>query len=267
MTSCTRAALADRDRPELVLVDRAGEDREQPVRAGVGREVPVVGRRPGASRTEPPTTYAAWPCAHSRSITAVTDAGGSTTVRCQAYSRTRSGRSHRTVTHGRQGVELTPAEAREKPRRDSLSVRSGLSPPGAVQGHRYRRLVVHGCRNDGYPDGGVVSRVGGEPLVAAEEQVGPPGLVAVVGEVRREQRVQVASRLERRPEQPDPRLLGRLAALAVVARLAGRDEVVPGVRPAAVARQDVVQRQVVAPRGRSTGRCGGRARRPRAGSA
>ena len=36
-----RVALADRDRPELVLVHRAGEDCEEPVRAGVRGEVPV----------------------------------------------------------------------------------------------------------------------------------------------------------------------------------------------------------------------------------
>src|SRR5690349_23837043 len=29
-----------------------------------------------ASRTEPPTTYAAWPCPHNRSITARTESGG-----------------------------------------------------------------------------------------------------------------------------------------------------------------------------------------------
>ena len=42
-----------------------------------------------------------------------------------------------------------------------------------------------------------------------------------------------------------PCLLRRLAPLAVVARLARRDEVVPGVGPAAVARHDVVEREVV----------------------
>ena len=40
-------------------------------------------------------------------------------------------------------------------------------------------------------------------------------------------------------------LLERLAALAVVARLAGGDEVLPGVAAAAVARHDVVEGQVV----------------------
>src|SRR5688572_21577363 len=38
-------------------------------------------------------------------------------------------------------------------------------------------------------------------LVAAEEQVRPPGLVAFVGEVRREHGVQVAARLEGQAEQ------------------------------------------------------------------
>ena len=45
--------------------------------------------------------------------------------------------------------------------------------------------------------------------------------------------------------QPEARLLERLAALAVVARLAGGDEVLPGVAAAAMARHDVVERQVV----------------------
>ena len=45
--------------------------------------------------------------------------------------------------------------------------------------------------------------------------------------------------------EPDPRLLERLAALAVVARLARGDEVLPGVAAAAVARDDVVEGQVV----------------------
>ena len=81
--------------------------------------------------------------------------------------------------------------------------------------------------------------------VPTQEQVGAPRLVALVGEVRREQRVDVAARLERRPVQPQPRLLERLAALPVVARLAGGDEVLPGVAAAAMARDDVVERQVV----------------------
>ena len=92
---------------------------------------------------------------------------------------------------------------------------------------------------------GPMAWTGPPPLVAAEEQVVPPGLVAFVGEIRREQRVQVAARLERCPEQADARLLRRLAALAVVARLARSHEVVPGVGPTAVPRADVVKRQVV----------------------
>ena len=47
------------------------------------------------------------------------------------------------------------------------------------------------------------------------------------------------------PEQAEARLVERLAALAVVARLAGRDEVLPGVAAAAMARHDVVEGQVV----------------------
>ena len=132
MTSWTVAAFADRDRPELVLVDGAREDRQEPVGSGVRGEVPVLGRRPSsASRTEPPTTYAAWPCAHSRAMSARTEAGASI-VRCGIRARHRA------------------------------------EPTRRVR------------------------------LVAAEEQVRPPGLVALVGEVRREQRVQVAARLERR---------------------------------------------------------------------
>src|SRR5438876_8772829 len=77
--------------------------------------------------------------------------------------------------------------------------------------------------------------------VATEEEVRPPGAVAVVGEVRREQRVEVAARLEGLAEQADPGLVRRLAALPVVARLAGRDEVVPGVAATAVSRDDVVE--------------------------
>ena len=94
-----------------------------------------------------------------------------------------------------------------------------------------------------------------------------PGLVALVGEVRREQRVEVAARLERRAEQPEARLLERLAALAVVARLAGGDEVLPRVAAATMARHDVVERQVVRLAAAVLAACGGRGRRSRAGSA
>jgi hypothetical protein len=90
---------------------------------------------------------------------------------------------------------------------------------------------------------------GARPRVAAQEPVRPPGLVAVVRAVRREQRIDVTARLERRADESHPGLLEELAALAVVTALAGRDEVVPGVAAAAVARHDVVERQVV---GRST---------------
>src|SRR3990172_6563765 len=62
----------------------------------------------------------------------------------------------------------------------------------------------------------------------SEEEVAPPGLVARVGQVRREERVDVAARLLRRPQQPHARLLREAAALAVVAGLAGGHEVVPG---------------------------------------
>ena len=48
-----------------------------------------------------------------------------------------------------------------------------------------------------------------------------------------------------RPVQAQARLLERLAALAVVAALAGGDEVLPGVTAPAMARHHVVERQVV----------------------
>ena len=67
----------------------------------------------------------------------------------------------------------------------------------------------------------------------------------LVGQVRGEQRVDVAARLERRAEQAQARLVEQLAALAVVARLARRDEVLPGVPAATVAGDDVVEGQVV----------------------
>jgi hypothetical protein len=67
----------------------------------------------------------------------------------------------------------------------------------------------------------------------------------LVREVRREQRVDVAARLERRAEQPQPGLLERLAALAVVAGLARGDEVLPRVTAAAMPRHDVVEGHVV----------------------
>src|SRR5687768_6556558 len=81
--------------------------------------------------------------------------------------------------------------------------------------------------------------------VPAEEQVRPPRLVLLVRHVRAEQGVDVAARLERGPDQAQARLLGRLPALAVVAGLAGSDEVLPRVAAAAVARQDMIERQVV----------------------
>src|SRR3990172_2753866 len=81
--------------------------------------------------------------------------------------------------------------------------------------------------------------------VLAEEEIVAPGLVARVGKVRREQGVDVAARLERGVQQAHARLIHQPATLAVVAVLARRDEVVPGVRAAAVARDDVVKGQVV----------------------
>src|SRR5688572_16674322 len=82
-------------------------------------------------------------------------------------------------------------------------------------------------------------------LVVPDEQVVAPGLVARVRQVRGEQRVDVTARLERRAHQPHPRLLREPPTLAMVAVLARRHEVVPCVQPAAVARNDVIERQVV----------------------
>ena len=62
------AVVADRHRPEAVLVDRAGKQLEHRLRAARRRRGPSP--RPGGpgptSRNEPPTTYAAWPPAHRR---------------------------------------------------------------------------------------------------------------------------------------------------------------------------------------------------------
>ena len=105
------------------------------------------------------------------------------------------------------------------------------------------------------------------PGSVAEEEVGAPALVAVVAQVGREERVDVAARLERPPGQAEPGLLEQLAALAVVAGLAGRDQVVPGCgrrRDGAARRGPASGRRSG---GRSTGRCSRRGRRPRGASA
>src|SRR5439155_10989336 len=88
-------------------------------------------------------------------------------------------------------------------------------------------------------------RAGQGRSVPSQEQVCPPGLVALVREVRGENRVDVAARLERRAMEPEAGLLDRLAALAVVAARAGGDEVLPGVPAAAMTRDDVVERQIM----------------------
>src|SRR6188508_2291923 len=82
-------------------------------------------------------------------------------------------------------------------------------------------------------------------LVVPDEQVVAPGLVAWVGEIRREQRVHVATWLERRAQQAHPRLIHEAAALAVIAVFARSHEVVPRVCAAAMPRNDVIERQVV----------------------
>ena len=112
------------------------------------------------------------------------------------------------------------------------------------------QLVDHGGRfaldikdQVAVPIGGGVGHR--DALVPAEEEVVPPRVVAVVLEVRREQRVEVAPRLERLAHEPEPRLLERLAALAVVAGLAGGDQVLPAVAAPAMARHHVVEGEVL----------------------
>src|SRR5262249_25968969 len=125
-----------------------------------------------------------------------------------------------------------PVDDRDDARRDA---------PG--QARLCRLMVQRRDEGGGAPGRGLR---GTHPESApAEEEVRPPGFVAGVLEVRREPRVDVAARLERRPEEPDPGLLGRPPTLAVVARLACGDEVLPRVTAAAMAGQDVVEREVV----------------------
>src|SRR5262245_37590058 len=82
-------------------------------------------------------------------------------------------------------------------------------------------------------------------LVVPDEQVVAPPFVARVREIPSEERVDVAAWLERRTCQAHARFLGQTAALAVIAVLARSNEVVPCVGSAAMARDDVIERQVV----------------------
>ena len=185
-------------------------------------------------------------------------------------SRTRSRRRRRGraphVCSGRASVarsQSSPAPAERRCRAASRRRRTPRGrPPTASRG-----VADRGRDRAGDQVRSVAGAPAGVASVPAQEQVRPPGLVALVGEVRREHRVDVAARLERRPVQPEARLLERLAALAVVARLAGGDEVLP----ACVRRRDGAGRcgrgSGRGSAGRSTGRCGGRGRRSRAGTA
>src|SRR5262245_13725409 len=57
-------------------------------RASVARSQSTAGRPIRVSRTDPPTTYAAWPCAQRRSISAMTLGGGLISVRTASrYAR------------------------------------------------------------------------------------------------------------------------------------------------------------------------------------
>ena len=75
----------------------------------------------------------------------------------------------------------------------------------------------------------------GSNSVLAEEEIVAPGLVARVVQIRGEERVHVAARLKGWPLQSHAGLIDELAALAMVAVLARRHEVIPRVLTAAVA--------------------------------
>src|SRR3954447_21871464 len=83
------------------------------------------------------------------------------------------------------------------------------------------------------------------PSVATQEEIRAPRLVAIVAEIRREQGVDVAARLEWWPQEVKPGFVERLAALAVIARLARGDEVLPGLATPTMTRDDVVEGHVV----------------------
>ena len=165
-------AGADRDRPELVLVDGAREQLHGPFRKRRRREVPVL--RPAAE--------------------------------------------HR--------VTQRPAD----------DVRGMTAVPEGTQ------QAVNDVLDGGLELGRHVARWG----LSRDRGTGTSASrFAVVREVRREQRVEVAAWLVRLAGQPKTGLLERLATLSVVARLARGDQVLPAVRPAPMARRHVVEREVV----------------------
>ena len=79
--------------------------------------------------------------------------------------------------------------------------------------------------------------------VVAWRQIVAPGLVAGVRQVRCVHRVRVAPWLDRPAQQAHAGLVGHPPALAVIAVAAGRDEVVPAVAAATMARHDMVERE------------------------
>ena len=133
-----------------------------------------------------------------------------------------------------------------------------VADPAAHRGsrHRPRRRrgrgprVAPGCAAHpaGWPCGRVPAArtrsVATRASAGGQEQVIPPRLVAGIDEVRREQGVDVAAWLARRAQQAHPCLVHGLAALAMVAGLARRHEVVPRMGAATVPGVDVVQGQL-----------------------
>ena len=67
----------------------------------------------------------------------------------------------------------------------------------------------------------------------------------LVRQVLREDMVGIGARLERLAQQVHPRFLGRAARLAVIAGLAGRNQVLPRVLAPTVPWEDMVERQVL----------------------
>src|ERR1035437_7879162 len=82
------------------------------------------------------------------------------------------------------------------------------------------------------------------PASVAKEKVRAPALVAFFAQIRGEDGIDIAARLDRSARQPELRFVEELAALAVVAGLASGDEVLPAVGAAAVARHDVIEGEV-----------------------
>ena len=124
-------------------------------------------------------------------------------------------------------------------------------PPGATRAGQRRRP---GSRPRWRP---------AAPSVATQEEVRAPRLVVGVGEVRREQRVDVAARLERRPEQvaAGPRRASCRPSGGCTACTPRPGSPRCGRRHDGAARCGRASGRATG--GRSTGRCAGRARRPR----